>query len=229
MSLHSPRPVLRPLRAAALAPALLAFALVPAFAAPAAPAMPAAPSPGDTMALLFADRSFGGAGEGGLTWRLERHGPAAEGFRPITGGRLTLGPATDPADGKPLLELREASEGLDRVVARYPATGVDPVLIYFLENATRGMAAIAGGNPDYIRNRIKEALRRGGAVIDRGDGGRTVILTPFAGDPNAPRMAGFDRLTLVLGLGPDPGAPIRSLEAEAPGTGYALRLVEDRP
>ena len=145
MSLHIPRPVLGPLRPAALAPALLVLTLAPAFAAPTAPAMPAAPSPGDTMTLLFADRSFGDAGAGGLTWRLERHGPAAEGFRPITGGRLTLGPATDPADGKPLLELREASEGLDRVVARYPATGVDPVLIYFLENATRGMAAIAGG------------------------------------------------------------------------------------
>ncbi|MRX51556.1 hypothetical protein GI374_14125 [Paracoccus sp. S-4012] len=179
---------------------------------------------GQTMDLVFAERDFSALGQGPVRWHLTRTGPEVEGFQPLADGQLTLALGADPDIGRPMLELRESGGGRERLIARYPTAGMDPVLVYFLETATRHMAALAGGSPFYIRNRIKEALRRGGAVVDSPDGGRIVILSPFAGDRNADRMRGFDRLTLQIGLAPQPGAPIRSLEAEAPGTGYAFKL-----
>lgn len=206
-----------------LAPALvLAAAALPAL--PAAAAAPAGAS--ETDRLIFADRDWSGA-EDGLAWTLERAGPPVPGFMPVTGA-LRIVAATDAAHGIPVLDLHEVVDGRDRVVGSFPRS-VDPLLIYFLEGATRHMAALTGGNPVYIRNRIKEALRRGGAVLDAPDGGRTVILSPFLGDPNADRMQGFQTLTLVISLAPEAGAPIRGLSAEAPAAGYRLQLAAGRP
>lgn len=192
----------------------------------AGPAMPAAPEgASQTDRLVFADRDWSAAGEG-IAWSLERAGRTVPGFTPAT-GQLSVVRVTDPA-GRATLELRESVAGRERVVGSFPAS-VDPVLVYFLENATRHMAALAGGNPDYIRNRIKAALRRGGAVSAAPDGGRTVILSPFLDDRNAARMQGFETLTLVISLAPEEGAPIRGLSAEAPAAGYRLQLVGARP
>ena len=218
--------ILRPLIAALLLalPAAAGAGAAPPPGASTASTAPASPAPGDAM--IFARRDFSAAATAPLVWRLDREGRAGEGFLPITDGRLTLSRVT--ADSVPMLEMRETGGGIDRVVGRYPAEGMDPVLVYFLETATRNVSALAGGNPDYIRNRIKAALRAGGTVeagtgeAGTGEGAR-VRLIPLAGDAAARRMAGFDDLTLTFDLGPD-GAPIAGLTAEAPGTGYALRL-----
>ena len=127
-----------------------------------------------------------------------------------------------------MLEMRETGGGIDRVVGRYPVEGMDPVLVYFLETTTRNMSALAQGSADYIRNRIKASLREG-AQISAAEGGSRVVLMPFARDPNAPRMQGFDKLTLTLDIRAEAGAPIRAFVAEAPGTGYALRLTQVTP
>ena len=67
-----------------------------------------------------------------------------------------------------------------------------------------------------IRNRLKDALFRGGHV-SRADGRTTVELAPFADDPNRARMHGFDTLTLRFVLGDDPKAPIREMVAATAG------------
>lgn len=187
-------------------------------------AAPEGASPSDR--LIFADRDWSGARQG-IDWSLDRAGQVAPGFLPAT-GQVRVVEVTDPVRGRPILELHEAVDGRDRVIGSFPPS-VDPVLVYFLESTTRNMAAIAGGSPDYVRNRIKAALRRGGAVVTAADGGRTVILSPFLDDPNAPRMRGFETLTLVISLAPRQGAPIRGLSAEAPAAGYRLQLVGGQP
>lgn len=194
-------------------------------AAPGLAQVPADAPPSDK--LIFADRDFSGAAQG-LAWRMDREGKPAEGFQPVTDARLTLTRTTDPKDGKPMLEMRETGGGIDRVVGRYPVEGMDPVLVYFLETTTRNMSALAQGSADYIRNRMKAALRDG-AQISAADGVSRVVLMPFANDPNGPRMQGFDKLTVTLDIPTQAGAPIRSLTAEAPGTGYALRLTQVAP
>ena len=117
---------------------------------------------------------------------------------------------------------------LDGIIGTYPLS-VDPLLIYFLETTTRHMAGLAHGSPDYIRNRIKSALRQGGAVVAAPDGGRMVILSPFLNDRNARRMGGFETMTLVVSLAPDAHAPIRALQAAAPAAGYKLDIRGGKP
>ena len=174
-----------------------------------APAMVAASEAGD---LVFAERGPWSLGERTLTWTLVHEGPASPAFLPVADGRVTLSQVTDPSDGKPALQLDQVAQGRNRRIGPFPVSGGDPVLVFFLESTTRDMAALTGGSPDYIRNRIKDAVFRGGAVERKG-GVITVVARPFADDPSRDRMRGFETLELRFVLGGDPGAPLREMVA----------------
>lgn len=209
-------------------PAVLALAVAMGLGLPAMADLPATAS--ETDRLIFAERDFSAASSpGGLAWTLDRQIAPASGVPSIEGGRLTLSATADPGDGKPMLQMRETGAGRERLVGRYPAEGMDPVLVYFLESASRNVSALAGGSADYVRNRFKEALRRGGEVTRPEGGGARIVLKPLAGDANAARMNGFDALTLTIDVDERKGAPIRSLVAEVPGAGYRLSLTEVAP
>ncbi len=152
-------------------------------------------------------------------------GPAAEGFRPTEDGRITLSQDIDPSDQQPILELNQKAGAIDRTIGPFPISSGDPVLTFFLEQTTRDMAALTGGSPFYIRNRMKEALFQGGEVT-KTDDGITASFQPFAQDANAARMNGFQSLTLTFVMAA-PEEPIRELRAEtdaAPGYRNALVL-----
>lgn len=175
--------------------------------------MPPGLAAGEAGDLIFAQRGPWDLGERQLVWSETRDGPALPGFRRIADGRLVLSETTDAADGKPVLQLRQTSEGRSHVIGPFPLSGGDPVVVFFLENTARDMAALTGGSPFYIRNRIKDAVFRGGTVRQQ-DGRTTVVARPFDGDPNAGRMGAFAALELRFVMGDDPGAPIRELVAE---------------
>ncbi|WP_258286698.1 hypothetical protein, partial [Escherichia ruysiae] len=87
--------------------------------------------------------------------------------------------APDAADGPPALELTEQTPRITRRIGPFPSSGGDPALTFFLETIARDMAALTGGSPSYIRNRLKDGLFRDGAV--RREGEATVaVFTPFA-------------------------------------------------
>lgn len=173
---------------------------------------------------VFAERGPWALGETILTWDFTVTGPQAEGFRPVGDGQIALREAIDPSDNQPVLELTETRETRDRRIGPFPASGGDPVLTFFLEQTARDMAALTGGSPFYIRNRMKDALFRGGEIA-REDDRLTATFAPFAEDPNAARMHGFDSLTLTFVM-TDPASPIRELRAEtAPAAGYLSQLV----
>lgn len=186
-----------------MAAALLAGCLVGAQPALAAEA-------GD---LIFAERGPWALEGRTLTWAETQEGPALPSFRQIRDGRLVLSQATDAADGKPVLQLEQRADGHSRRIGPFPLSGGDPVVVFFLESTARDMTTLTGGSPYYIRNRIKEAVFRGGSVSQQG-GVTTVVARPFEGDPNAPRMGGFASLEMRFTLGDDPKAPIRELVAE---------------
>ena len=52
--------------------------------------------------------------------------------------------------------LRE--DGQQRGLAAFPAGAGHPLLLVFLETTARNVAALTGGSPFYIRNRMREAL-----------------------------------------------------------------------
>ena len=176
---------------------------------------------GEAGDLVFAERGPWDLSAAPLVWTLSQQGPEVEGFKPLGQGTITLSQIIDPSDGKPVLQLDEATARISRKIGPFPVSGGDPSLTFFLETVARDMAALTGGSPFYIRNRLKEALFRGGEVAIQ-DGRRIASFRPFADDPRRDRMFGFDSLTLRFALD-DPSRPIRQMLAE---TGP---LAGDRP
>ncbi|MBU3030927.1 hypothetical protein [Paracoccus marinaquae] len=180
---------------------------------------------GEAGDAVFADRGPWSLGGSALVWSLSVEGPVAEGFLPIRDGQVTLTEAIDPSDQKPVLQLTQKTDLRSRRIGPFPVSGGDPVLVFFLEQTARDMATLTGGSPFYIRNRIKDAVFRGGRITREGDS-MIASFQPFTDDPNAGRMGGFRNLTLTFVLG-DPASPIRELRAETAGDapGYANRMV----
>ena len=159
-----------------------------------------------------------------LRWTVHVEGPEQPGFLPIDNGSVTLAETIDPSDQQPVLQLTQKTDSRTRQIGPFPISGGDPVLTFFLEQTARDMAGLTGGSPYYIRNRIKDALFRGGQIARQGEES-VATFTPFAEDPNAARMKGFETLTLTFVLG-DPKQPIRELRAETQGDmpGYVNRM-----
>ncbi|MFC3628836.1 hypothetical protein ACFOM8_05190 [Paracoccus angustae] len=180
--------------------------------------------PGEAGDAVFAERGPWSLKGRDLRWIVHVEGPETPGFLPIDAGSLTLTEATDPSDRQPILQLVQKTDTRTRQIGPFPISGGDPVLTFFLEQTTRDMARLTGGSPFYIRNRIKEAIF-GGGRIDRSGDGTVASFQPFAQDPNAARMKGFQTLTLTFVLG-DPKQPIRELRAETQGgqPGYLNRM-----
>lgn len=139
-------------------------------------------------------------------------------------GRLVL-TARDGPRGRVLALTRE-EEGQIRPVADFPASGSNPVLLYFLETTARNMADATGGSPFYIRNRMREALVAAEVEVGPGDEPVTVTMQPFENDVNRGRMGIF--ADLVIGVRFAPENPGRLLELSADtapvGDGYHDRL-----
>ncbi|WP_295049272.1 hypothetical protein [uncultured Paracoccus sp.] len=186
-------------------------------------------SPGPALAgaagdAVFAERGPWSLDDASLKWSVHVEGPEAPGFLRIDDGSVTLAQVTDPSDQQPVLQLTQQTDSRTRKIGPFPISGGDPVLTFFLEQTTRDMARLTGGSPFYIRNRIKDAIFRGGQIAAQGDG-TVASFQPFADDPNAARMGGFQTLTLTFVLG-DPAQPIRELRAETQGPqpGYVNRM-----
>ena len=128
----------------------------------------------------------------------------------VSGGELRL-EAVDGADGRELRLVQVAGDAATPV-GTFPTGVANPVLLHFLETSVKVMAEATGGSPYYIRNRIREAL----VASDLGAGDaaeREATLTPFAADPNRPRMGAFGDLAIRLRY--DPAEPARLLELSA--------------
>lgn len=173
---------------------------------------PAAATAGEAGDAVFAERAPWALNQDGLTWAVTVDGPDAVGFQHVTDGRVTLTQGIDPSDQKPILQLQQQADQRNRRIGPFPMSGGDPVLTYFLEEITRDMARLTGGSPFYIRNRLKDALFRGGS-LDRAENRITAVFRPFEGDPNAARMGGFQNLSLTFVLD-RADQPIREMRAE---------------
>lgn len=167
-------------------------------------------------AMLFADGVFDVVPDGqSVTYSHVRKGDASPDFRPVADGRITVVTGRG-ADGTRSLSMTIQADDQRREIVDFPASAGNPVLMVFLESAVRSMAAITGGSPFYIRNRIKEALRQGGeeAALRQDFAGNTVAaqevtLHPFKTDPNRERMGVFADLSLRFVV--SEGAPGRFL------------------
>lgn len=194
---------------------LYSFALAVSMACPAL-----ADEAGDAV---FAERGPWDLGGQELVWQMDAKGPTAGGFTPIANGQVTLTEITE--NGEPALQLVESSDLATHRIGPHSVESGDPALLFFLERTSRDMARLTGGNPFYIRNRMKDSLFRAGE-LQQGDRGQIAVFRPFADDPNKDRMGGFESLELTFTLS-DPKLPIQSMVAATDGDlpGYRFSMV----
>ncbi|MDB6179256.1 hypothetical protein PAF17_17330 [Paracoccus sp. Z330] len=180
---------------------------------------------GEAGDIVFADRGPWSLEDQGIVWAVNVSGPAAPGFLPVHDGTVALHEIIDPSDHKPALQLERRTDQRSQKIGPFPVSGGDPVLTFFLEQTSRDMARLTGGSPFYIRNRIKDAVFRGGH-LDQGEGNIIATFRPFENDPNAEKMNGFQTLQLTFVLD-SPDAPIREMRAATDGDtpGYLNSMV----
>lgn len=142
-------------------------------------------------------------------------------------GRLDLLAA--PAKDGMQLVLKRIEDGKTLPDLSFSPAGPNPVLLVFLEDVVRVMAAQTGGSPFYIRNRIREAL--GAADLAAGQGPHSLTLTPFAQDANRARMGGFADLAITITYDAATPGRVLELKADTPAgaQGYSehLQLLKD--
>lgn len=180
---------------------------------------------GSLSDLILAPGLFKAAPDGEvLAYDHVREAPPVLPRANLAEGRLLL-TAGDGPRGRALALTRE-EEGQVRPVAEFPASGPNPVLLYFLETTARNMADATGGSPFYIRNRMREALVGAEVAPEAGEGPVTVTMQPFEHDANRGRMGIFADLVIGVRFMPEEPGQILELSADtAPvGDGYHDRL-----
>ncbi len=125
-------------------------------------------------------------------------------------------------DGTEMAHLEFRQENKHRAMGVFPASVGNPMIMVFYESAIRDMAESAGGSPFYIRNRVKDALVQPAEVVEGEavfDGKtipvQTILMRPFAEDPNRDRMQGFGDLVLSVTVSEKIPGWYLSLVAEA--------------
>lgn len=179
---------------------------------------------------LFAEGIFNELPDGQeIAYDHIRSGTAAQDFVPVADGHILVVTSV-AADGTRGLSMKIEADGSQREILDFPASGGNPVLMVFLESAVRSMAALTGGSPFYIRNRIKDALRQGGDLIEVDAdfaGGviaaRELTLHPFVTDPNRDRMGAFADLSLRFVVADAVPGHFLLLSAETPADSAQYR------
>jgi len=197
--------------------ALAVAALAPAVGAMAADDVAAADLA--APALMF-DRPHLAAIEGAtvLTYSFERSGTEAEAFTDTVKAGVTVN-----EDGSKDLAIRFLT-GTHRVpVVDLRAYRGNPVVMVFLQNDVRTMSESLEGGFNYLRNRIRDALRDAKAEeIEAVLGERKVpafrvAIQPFADDPNAERLGHLAHKRYEFVLSPEVPGEYLSIRATTPG------------
>ncbi|MFH6783122.1 MULTISPECIES: hypothetical protein [Methylobacterium] len=117
--------------------------------------------------------------------------------------------------------------------ASYEDMPGNPVLVRFLEHHLDDLAKVLKGNPRYIKNAIRRALRETATVTPTEvevDGakkpGWRVVARPFVDDPIRDRLRGFDSLTYTFVVSPAVPGQIVSIDAKATNPEGGILLQE---
>lgn len=168
-----------------------------------------------------------------LVYRHERAGKLAVGSVPaIPEGSIELEISEREGGRAATVELIEGGQPRSRAVLS--ATGGHPVLLIFFETTARNVAALTGGNPFYIKNRMREALAAEVPVepVDVVHDAEqvpafSITFRPFENDPNQAELGAFAKLELTMVLSEAvPGEVARLVASAAPADGGAPAFAE---
>lgn len=137
-------------------------------------------------------------------------------------------------DGARAVVVTMMSASHPRQLQEFSGEASNPLLLAFLESSLRSVARATGGNPFYLRNRVKEAMRDGGAVEhietplgDHAVAAERITLRPFAADAHRAELGAFADLTYEIILSDAAPGTVVSLSAvagSAAGAVYSERL-----
>ncbi|MGA0593676.1 hypothetical protein [Enterovirga sp. CN4-39] len=208
---------MRPWAGAGLA-LLLAAGTAPA-QAPAS--RPEAPPAAD---LLFETPQLANVPPGSvLTYRYHRAGGTpGELFGPPIEDtiRLTIEPGQAPGERTVIVQMFTGA--LHRAAGPFDNTSSNPALLLFLEHHLGALASVVGGNPRYLKNAIRAALRDKATVTPaliqvggKAEPGWVVEVQPFLDDPKKDLMRGLHSLRLRFQTAEAVPGHIVSITAEA--------------
>ena len=122
----------------------------------------------------------------------------------------------------------------------WPELTINPIFIWFLDRSVGTFNALAGGNQMYLKGKFRDALRDKavteevkfdyeGKQVD----GYKITVAPYADDPNASKMQGFENALFTIMVSKDvPGyfvdlqANFVSKEAAGPKLEEHIKLVK---
>jgi hypothetical protein len=149
--------------------------------------------------LLFESKHFEGVPVGTvLTYRYDRRSadPARLGGDFSDDISMTIGAGEAPGERSVAVEMFTGARR--RPAGPFPAMIGNPLLILFLEADVGAMEKLVGGNPRYLKNRIRAAFREAGTAeptkvtIDGVEhDAEKVTLKPFAGDEHRRELGAF--------------------------------------
>lgn len=174
--------------------------------------------------LVFSEDVLTGLKTGAsISYDHVRSGEEVRGIKALDDGRILLRivPA-EIGDREVLLEIREGDKLRSRV--NFPSGGGNPMVMVFLESALRAVAGATGGSPFYLRNRMKDSLRRGGTIepvkitVDGKEiDALKITFKPFVNDKNADRMGEFSKMELIFVTSEEVPGGFALMEARVPG------------
>ncbi|WP_298955813.1 hypothetical protein [uncultured Methylobacterium sp.] len=215
------------MRAVAVAVAVLLAGL----AAPGLHAQEAAPKPGAAapatpvaIDLLFDAKQLRNAAPGStLSYRYTlSSGIEGSPFGPPVEDRVqaSVEPGKDPDTRTLTVQTFTGARRLP--TAHFEDMSGNPVIGTFLEHHVLDLAKVLKGNPRYLKNAIRKALRDGATVTPTevtvngvASPGWRVEIKPLAGDPIRDRLRGFDALTYTFVVSPAVPGEVVSIAASA--------------
>ncbi|MET7247201.1 hypothetical protein ABZT49_28010 [Methylobacterium sp. EM32] len=192
-------------------------------------------SPPNATALLFETNQLANAPPGRpLTYRYTRFsGIDGAPFGPPVEDRIReeVAPGANPENRNLKVEMFSGERRMP--TATYEDVPGNPVLVRFLEHHLDDLAKVLKGNPRYIKNAIRRALRESASVTPAEvevEGAKTpgwrVVARPLADDPVRDRLRGFDSLTYTFVVSSAVPGQIVSIDARATSPEGGILLQE---
>lgn len=163
-----------------------------------------------------------------------RSGSSGEDLLPIENGEIRI-QVRPTAAGENEAVVTMGQVGKLKPVSAWPVSSGNPIVPIFLESTLRSMARVTGGSEVYIRNRIKEALGKGGTITDitldaagQSIAAQEIVFEPFLKDKNRARMGPFANMKLVFIVSDELPGDIVAFRATTDGMTYSEEIVFDR-
>lgn len=151
---------------------------------------------------------------------------------------IRLGVTKVAEDGKRDITFKVFTGNNARDPQAWPDFTINPLFIWYLDRSVESMAALAGGNQNYFKQRVRETFAKGAPVEDvkvdyegKQVSAMKIEIVPFATDTNIKKMQGFENTKFTIILSPEiPGyfydlaTDFKSTAAAGPNLNLHIKL-----